>query len=174
MPELVHQIAPAAGALNGLARLGEDAFNLFVQLVAVRDDDYAGVGIVLQYPLGQHHHDDAFAAALGVPDDAALAFLHMLLRCFDAEILVHARQLLPAAIEEHEVVYQFKQPLLGAHFEQVFVQLEAGVVLLIFLPAQEILFLGAYGPVLQALRIVTGKKELHGAEKRRMKFRLLA
>jgi hypothetical protein len=34
---------------------------------------HAGVGVVLQDPLGQQHHDDALAAALGVPDDAALA-----------------------------------------------------------------------------------------------------
>ena len=72
LAELAHQVAPAAGALDGLARLGEDALDLFVQLVAVGDDDHAGVGLVLQNPLGQQHHDDALAAALRVPDDAAL------------------------------------------------------------------------------------------------------
>ena len=59
--------------LIGLAGLGEDPLDLFVQLVAVGDDGDAGVGVVLQNPLGQQHHDDAFAAALRVPDDAALA-----------------------------------------------------------------------------------------------------
>ena len=73
LAELGHQVAAAAGALDGLARLGEDPLDLFVQLVAVGDDGHAGVGVVLQNPLGQQHHDDALAAALGVPDDAALA-----------------------------------------------------------------------------------------------------
>ena len=36
----------------------------------------------------------------------------MLLRGLDAEILVHARQLLHAAVEEHEVVHQLDQPIL--------------------------------------------------------------
>ena len=52
--------------------LGEDALDLLVQLVAVGDDGDAGVRVVLQNPLGQQHHDDALAAALRVPDDAAL------------------------------------------------------------------------------------------------------
>ena len=72
LAELAHQVAAAAGAGDRLARLGEDALDLLVQLVAVGDDDHAGVGLVLQNPLGQQHHDDALAAALRVPDDAAL------------------------------------------------------------------------------------------------------
>ena len=72
LAELAHQVAAAAGALDGLARLGEDALDLFVQFVAVGDDGDAGVGVVLQNPLGQQHHHDALAAALRVPDDAAL------------------------------------------------------------------------------------------------------
>ena len=73
LAELAHQVAAAAGALDRLARLGEDALDLLVQFVAVGDDGDAGVGVVLQNPLGQQHHDDALAAALRVPDDAALA-----------------------------------------------------------------------------------------------------
>ena len=92
-PSWRHQVAAAAGAVDGLARLGEDALDLLVQLVAVGDDDHAGVGLVLQDPLGQQHHDDALAAALRVPDDAALVGVHVLLRGLDAEILVHPRQL---------------------------------------------------------------------------------
>ena len=73
LAELAHQVAAAAGAVDRLARVGEDALDLLVQLVAVGDDGDAGVGVVLQNPLGQQHHDDALAAALRVPDDAALA-----------------------------------------------------------------------------------------------------
>ena len=110
LAELAHQVAPAAGAVDRLPGFGEDALDLLVQLVAVGDDDHAGVGLVLQNPLGQQHHHDALAAALRVPDDAALVGIHVLLRGLDAEILVDARQLLHAAVEEHEVVHQLDQP----------------------------------------------------------------
>ena len=36
----------------------------------------------------------------------------VLLRRLDAEILMHARQLLHAAVEEHEIVHQLDEPLL--------------------------------------------------------------
>ena len=42
-----------------------------------------------------------------------LLLAHVLLRRLDAEILVHARQLLHAAVEEHEVVHQLDQPVLA-------------------------------------------------------------
>ena len=97
----------------------------------------------------------------------------MLLRGLDAEILVHARQLLHAAVEQHEVVHQLDQPLLGAHLEQVLVQLEAAVVRLVFLPLQEILLRGADGAVLQPLGVVAREDELHRAEEPRVELRLL-
>ena len=154
----------AAGAADGLAHFGEDPLDLFVQLVAVGDDDHARVGVVLQHPPGQQHHDDALTATLGVPDNAALATLDVLLCRFDAEILVQARQLLHAAVEQHKVVHQLDQPLLAAHLEQVLVQLEAAVVLLVLLPRQEILLRRADGAVAQPLGVVAGKDELHSAE----------
>ena len=40
---------------------------------------------------GQQHHDDALATSLCVPNDAALTTLDMLLRLFDADVLMHAR-----------------------------------------------------------------------------------
>ena len=173
LAELAHQVAAAAGAVDSLSCIGEDTFDLFVQLVAVGDDGHAGVGVVLQDPLGQQHHDDAFAAALCVPDDAALVLSDMLLCCLDAEILVHSRQLLHTAIEEHEVVHQLDQPVFAAHLEQVFVQLEAAVILLVFLPLEEILLRRADSAVLQALGIIACKDELHGAEEPFVELRLL-
>ena len=71
------QVAAAAGARDRLAGFHEYAFNLLVQLVAVGDDGHAAIRQVFQYPFGQQHHHNAFAAALSVPDDAALALLHM-------------------------------------------------------------------------------------------------
>ena len=53
LAKLRHQIVPAAGAVDGLARVGEHALDLFVEFVAVGEDEHAGVGFVLQNPLGQ-------------------------------------------------------------------------------------------------------------------------
>jgi type I restriction enzyme M protein len=73
------------------------------------DEHDAGVRIVFKNPFGQQHHDDALAAALSVPDDAALALAHVFLRGLDAEKLVNARQFFHAIVEQHEVVDQFEQ-----------------------------------------------------------------
>ena len=116
LAELAHQVAAAVGAFDRLADLGEDPLDLLVEFIAVGDDDHAGVGVVFQNPLGQEHHHDALAATLRVPDDAALAVVYVLLRGLDAEILVYAGQLLDAAVEEHEVVHQFDQPVLARTF----------------------------------------------------------
>src|SRR5262245_31117012 len=63
LTELAHQVVATTGAVDSLSRLGEDPLDLFVQLIAVGDDGYAPVGVVLQNPPGQQHHDDALAAA---------------------------------------------------------------------------------------------------------------
>ena len=97
----------------------------------------------------------------------------MLLRGLDAEILMRPRQLFDAAVEEHEVVHQLEQPLLGAHLEQVLVELEAAVVLLVFLPPEKILLRRADRAVLQAFGVVAGEDELHRAEEPLVEFRLL-
>lgn len=92
------------------------------------------------------------------------------------------RQLLYAAVEEHEVVHQLNQPILAAHPKQILVQLETGIVVLgrscavlgardigpslvgIFLPLEEILFRRADGALLQILGIISGEDALHRAE----------
>ena len=61
-PSWVIRSWPLLVRLNGYAGLGEDTLDLFVQRVAVGDDGDAGVGVVLQNPLREQHHDDAFAA----------------------------------------------------------------------------------------------------------------
>ena len=112
------QVGAALGAVDVLVDAVEDLLDLLVQLVAVGDDQHAGVGDVLANPLGQPHHGQALAAALRVPDDAALAPLHMLLRRPDAEILVVAAELLHAGVEDHEVVDQLEEARLVAQLEQ--------------------------------------------------------
>ena len=76
--------------------------------------------------------------------------------------------LLDAAIEEDEIVHQLDQPLLGADLEQVFVQLEAGIVLFVFLPSQELLFRSSHRAVLHSFGVIAGEDALHGAEERRV------
>ena len=93
-------------------------FDLLVQLVAVGDDEDARLGVVLQQPLGDQHHDDALAAALGVPDDAALALGDAFLRGLHAEELVRPRHLLLAGVEDDEVADQVEQPGLVAELGQ--------------------------------------------------------
>ena len=74
---------------------------------------------MLANPLGQPDHGQAFATALGVPDDAALAALHAGLRRLHAEVLVVAADLLDARVEDDEIVDDLKQPLLAAELAQL-------------------------------------------------------
>ncbi len=102
------------------------ALDLLVQFVAVGDDEDAGLGIVFQQPLGEQHHEDALAAALRVPDDAALAFADAFLRRLHARELMRTRHLLDAVVEDDEVADQVEQAGLLAHLGQWPVQQGAG------------------------------------------------
>src|SRR4051812_31049243 len=65
---------------------------------------------MFQEPLcGQHHHY-ALAAALGMPDDAALVLGDTLLGRLHAGKLVWARHLLLPGVEDDEVADQIEQP----------------------------------------------------------------
>src|SRR6202008_1442497 len=99
LAELAHQLPAVTGALDLLTRRSEHPLDLLIQLVAISDDHHARLGVVLQNPLGQQHHHNAFTAALRVPDDAALLLPDTLLRSLDAEVLMHTRQLLVATIK---------------------------------------------------------------------------
>jgi len=171
--EEIDQFPAAAGAFDGFAGFAEHALNLLVELIAVRDDGDAGVGMILQNPFGEEHHDDAFAAALGVPDDAAFAFGNVLLGGFDGEILVDARDLLYAAVEEDKIVDQFQEAALFAYFQQVLVEFEAGIVLLVLLPLEEVFFLRFDGSVLEAFGVTAGEEKLDGGEEPGIEFGLL-
>ena len=102
------------------------AFDLLVEFVAVGDDEDAGLGIVFQQPLGEQHHEDALAAALRVPDDAALALADAFLRRLHARELMRARHFLGAAVEDDEVADEVEQAGLFAHLGQRPVQQRAG------------------------------------------------
>ena len=108
-----------------------------------------------------------------MPDDAALLLAHTVLGGLHAEVLVHTRQLLHATVEEHEVVHQLQQPMLGASLEEVFVQLVATVVGFVFLPCQKVLLGRSYGPVLHPLGVVASEDDLDGGEERLVELLLL-
>ena len=178
--QLGHQIAATASADFAVvvaggnhARLAQHPNDLFVQLVPIGDDDYPGIWVVFQNPLGQQHHHNAFSASLGVPDDAAFALAHMVLCGLDAKVLVHTGQLFYTAVKQHKVKHQLQQPCLGTHFAQVLVQLKAGVAGLVLFPLEEKLLLCADAAVLQALGVVTGQHKLHSAEKPGIELRRL-
>jgi hypothetical protein len=81
-----------------------------VQLLAVRDDQNTPIRQVLADPTGQHHHDQALAGSLSLPDDPALTASHTFMGGLHSEILIGPRDLLDARIKQREVVDQFKKP----------------------------------------------------------------
>ena len=81
---------------------------------------------MLQQPLGDQHHHDALAAALGVPDDAALALGDAFLSGLHAEELVRPRHLLLAGVEDDEVPDQVEQPGLVAQLGERPVEKRSG------------------------------------------------
>ena len=93
---------------------------------------------MLANPFGEPDHRQAFAAALRVPDDAALAPPHVILRGLDAEVLIVPAEFLGARIEDDEVVNDFEEALLRAELAQTPIERildRAG-----FLPREGVLF----------------------------------
>ena len=171
--ELAHQIPSAAGALHSFAGLVKYAFNLLVELIAVGNDGHAGVGVVFQDPFRQQYHDDAFAASLRMPNDAAFTPLGKLLCRLNAEILVYARQLFHAAVKQYKIIHNFQQAFFIAQFQQILVQGQAAVVGLVFFPFEEELLRRANGAVTQTFRIVACANKLYCRKEVTDKFLLL-
>ena len=111
---------PAGLRLNRLcAAVVEGLVDLVVEIDAIRHQDdlevndtsFEGKG------LGEHHHGQALAAALGMPDYAAsarsvvLGFLHSVKDLVDAEVLLMAGDLFLTTVEEHKTEDQFEEPL---------------------------------------------------------------
>ena len=173
LAEHLQQVGAAAAAMDTLVGAAKNSFDLLVQLISIGDDHYPGVGVGGQDPAGEQHHDDAFAAALGVPDDAALAAAHEGLGGFDAEILMHPGQLFGAGVKEHKIPHQLNQPIFAAEVEQILVQpVEAGVWSA-FLPGEEVFGRRASGAVAQAFGIIARQHKLNGGEKPAIEFSLL-
>jgi hypothetical protein len=69
----------------------KNVVDLLVEFVSVGDDRYASDWVIFKDPLGQEHHDEAFTASLGVPNDTHFSLPDVLLRILDADVLMHAR-----------------------------------------------------------------------------------
>src|SRR5262249_50105634 len=69
LAQLLHEIATAAGAMNSLADSLKYALDLLIQLIPVRQNRDARVRIVFENPFCEQHHDDAFPAALRMPNN---------------------------------------------------------------------------------------------------------
>ena len=82
------QVRAASGAVDVFVDALEHLFDLLVQFGAVGDEQHPRIGTVFTQPFGQPHHGQAFAAALGVPDDAALAAADEILGGAQAEVLI--------------------------------------------------------------------------------------
>ena len=125
-PEELAQVLAAAGTdarlrLSHRARVGEVLVDLLVEFLAVGDDQEGPVARQLaQHLLGEEDHGIAFAAALGVPENAqpargsSAAVLHRREGVVDAEVLVVLGDQLdraPALLhEQREVLDQVQQP----------------------------------------------------------------
>src|SRR2546427_273603 len=99
----------ACRPVNILADALENLFDLLVQFGAVGDDQDAAAGDVLANPFSEPYHDQTLAAALRMPDDAALAPLHARLSGADSRVLIVTAGLLDAGVDgdavhvEHDV-----------------------------------------------------------------------
>ena len=60
----LQQVFAALGADNFLIDADIILFDLLIKFLTVSDDQYTGIGIIGQDPLGKPHHSQALAAAL--------------------------------------------------------------------------------------------------------------
>ena len=171
-----HQVGAAARAVDILADAFEDLFDLLVQLGAVGDDKHPAISHVLANPLRQPNHGQAFAASLGMPEDAALAALHPRLCRLHACILVVAADFLDAGVEDDEVMYHLQQPLLAAQLAQLLKQrvVPSGWMGFAFFPAQPVFLRRFNHAVAQPLGVASRHHELNRGKERLDKRLLLA
>ena len=130
--------------------------------------------VVLQNPLGQQHHDDALAAALRVPDDAALASART---CSCAALMpkywcTRGSFFTPPSNSTKSCISSISRSL--SHILSRYLSsLKRLSSCLVLLPLQEVFLRRADGAVLQPLGVVAGEDELHRAEEPGVELRLL-
>ena len=106
-----------------------------------------------------------------MPDDAALAAPHTVLRGAHAEILVRTVQLFHSGIEDDKIVDQFEEARFGTELNQCPVKQVLNGAL--FLPCKVIFLLRLNGTVAQPLGVIARHHPLHRGEEGLDEFFLL-
>ena len=139
---------------------------MFIEFVSIGDDQNPGFGVVFEQPFGNKHHEDTFAAALGVPDDAAFALADAVLGGFDGCELVGTGDFLSAAVEDDEITNQVKKSRFFAEFSER--SIEEGACCercgVLSFPGDKHLCIGSDRAVVESLGVVACEDELDGAE----------
>ena len=180
----VHKIGTGIRAINLFINALVDFFHLIIQFVTIGNNKDSCIWIVCQYPLGKPYHCESFAAALGVPDNAALLFGKFHLRLFYTEELIMAANFLFAFVKHYKVMDKIKEaslmedteklPIqfvreLFAHFENVcrdFIKRLCLCIDSVIFPFKVIFFIRLNRAVAQPLGVVASHDELNGTEKR--------
>ena len=185
--ERVEQVDAAAGAVDGLVHAVEDALDLLVQLGPVGDKQNAGIRLVLAQI---HLASQTMVSDLPEPWVCQMMppsrRVHALLRGLDAEVLVWSAGLLDPGVEDHEVVHDLQQPVLGCQQRERLVErpldtgefridLSAGgrVDVRDKPPVEPVLLRCIDDGVGEALDVVTSHDELHGRKERADELGLL-
>ena len=156
------QVRAAFGAVDLLVDALEDLLDLLVQFGAVGDDQHAGIGDVLPNPFGEPDHDQALAAALGVPDDAALAPLHDSWAARTPKYWLWRQSfLIPASKTMKSWISSRKRALPQSCTSA---RSSGFSMALVFLPRQVILLRRLDRAVAQALGVVARHDQLHRGE----------
>ena len=127
----LYQMPPAGGPCRTEAGMGKCGCDLPVQIFTIGDNNHLRVTIrqLHQEILRQHYHGQAFAAALRVPDNAALPVaLFIGLRngpddLLDGEILLIPADFFHVGVKEHKVADQLHGPFPAEQGDQVSVLL---------------------------------------------------
>lgn len=126
---------------------------MFVQLVAVCDDQHPRILDVLSNPFGDPDHDETFSTALCVPDDAPFSSSKTFLCSLDGEVLVMPADLLYAHVKYDEIMNYLQESFLSANRVKMFVERISDIVA--FLPSQVILLWSENNPVAESFGVVS-------------------
>ena len=109
--EDIPQIIAASGTMYFFSHANKDTLDLIVQFLPVGDNHHAAVRDIFHNPFGEPHHDEGFAGALGVPDDAALPGMDTAAGGDVSKILIMPHDFLMPRIENYKVISERQKSL---------------------------------------------------------------
>ena len=168
-----HQTRTTTRTQNLLPGQKKEILNLLIKFNSVGKHQHTSIRFVFKNPLCEQNHHNALTAALGMPDDSALKFVHMLLSGLDTKILVNTWQLLLARLKQNKIINKLKQTRFVTHFEKVLIEFVPRVILFVFFPLHEKLLFCSYSAIVQTFGVVTCENKLNSAKKPFIKLRLL-